>query len=163
MAASRLQRSSSDVTNTISPGCPISDRCAIGIHFASSRISAKSIFSNLPVPGFPPLYSASDVAHSPGNAPGCPWGYVSSMAWFFCPGFSGGEASAGLQQRLQECSNCSKEHPCLAPLVFLGMRPGHLSLVGKPGLQHGAHSISLHGKSNQAATRRDMSLFAKNI
>jgi hypothetical protein len=38
----------SSATKKISPGCPISDRCAIGIHFASSQIPAKSIFSHPP-------------------------------------------------------------------------------------------------------------------
>jgi hypothetical protein len=37
-------------------------------------------------------------------------GYLSSMAGF--RQFSGGEASAGLQQKLQERSNCSKAEPC---------------------------------------------------
>jgi hypothetical protein len=41
------------------------------------------------------------------------------------------------------------------------MRPGHLSLVVKPDLEHGAHSIYLHGKSNHAAAKKDASLFAK--
>ena len=48
-----------------------------------------------------------------------------------------------------------------APLVCLGMRPGHLRVVGNPGLQHDAHSIYFQDKSNQAATKRDVSLFAK--
>jgi hypothetical protein len=43
------------------------------------------------------------------------------------------------------------------------MRLGRLRFVGQPSLQQGAHLIYLHGKSNQAATKRDASLFAKNI
>jgi hypothetical protein len=34
----------------VAPGCPVSDRWGIGIHFASAEISAKSISSHLPVP-----------------------------------------------------------------------------------------------------------------
>jgi hypothetical protein len=40
----------SSATKKISPGCPISDRCAIGMHFASSQISAKIDFFTSPCP-----------------------------------------------------------------------------------------------------------------
>jgi hypothetical protein len=47
----------------IAPGCVISDRWGFGIHFGSDEISAKSIFSHLPVGTFPPNgYGLYDMA-----------------------------------------------------------------------------------------------------
>jgi hypothetical protein len=47
-----LERGTISALKKNAPGCLISDRWAFGIHFGSDEISAKSIFSHLPVTQF---------------------------------------------------------------------------------------------------------------
>jgi hypothetical protein len=46
----------------IAPGCLLSDRWGFGIHFGSDAISAKSIFSHLPVPFLPNALPSQSAA-----------------------------------------------------------------------------------------------------
>ena len=68
---------------------------------------------------------------------------------------SGWRSFRGFAAEIARMQQLQQRRAVPAPLFFLGMRSRHLRVVGNPALRYGAHSIYLHGKSNQAAAKSE--------